>query len=202
MFYPLFWKDLYFTNLVKYLSSLSVRFILKFTLFDFQWTYRFRVDPFMESWWAQVDSNHRPRAYQARALTTWAMSPFVSFRFFSLVPYFVPSVRYWWRWWESNPWPPACRAGALPAELHPRVVPYLSMSLSVHGHWKLNNDSCGLYSVSLFLWVLRITSFDFIHFQAWLKPDNWTTKASVQRVYTSCQGFFVLIWLRVLNLPL
>ena len=27
------------------------------------------------SWWAQVDSNHRPRAYQARALTTWAMSP-------------------------------------------------------------------------------------------------------------------------------
>ena len=30
-------------------------------------------------WWAQVDSNHRPRAYQARALTTWAMSPF-SFR--------------------------------------------------------------------------------------------------------------------------
>ena len=29
-------------------------------------------------WWAQVDSNHRPRAYQARALTTWAMSPWVS----------------------------------------------------------------------------------------------------------------------------
>ena len=27
------------------------------------------------SWWAQVDSNYRPRAYQARALTCWAMSP-------------------------------------------------------------------------------------------------------------------------------
>ena len=27
----------------------------------------------------------------------------------------------WWRWWDSNPWPPACRAGALPAELHPRI---------------------------------------------------------------------------------
>ena len=26
----------------------------------------------------------------------------------------------WWRWWDSNPWPPACRAGALPAELHPQ----------------------------------------------------------------------------------
>ena len=31
------------------------------------------------AWWAQVDSNHRPRAYQARALTTWAMSPFSFF---------------------------------------------------------------------------------------------------------------------------
>ena len=28
----------------------------------------------------------------------------------------------WWRWWDSNPWPPACRAGALPAELHPHKV--------------------------------------------------------------------------------
>ena len=33
---------------------------------------------FPQAWWAQVDSNHRPRAYQARALTTWAMSPFDS----------------------------------------------------------------------------------------------------------------------------
>ena len=30
-------------------------------------------------------------------------------------------LRDWWRWWDSNPWPPACRAGALPTELHPRV---------------------------------------------------------------------------------
>ena len=28
----------------------------------------------------------------------------------------------WWRWWDSNPWPPACRAGALPAELHPHIL--------------------------------------------------------------------------------
>ena len=27
----------------------------------------------------------------------------------------------WWRWGESNSWPPACKAGALPAELHPRI---------------------------------------------------------------------------------
>ena len=31
----------------------------------------------------------------------------------------LPVGTGWWRWWDSNPWPPACRAGALPAELHP-----------------------------------------------------------------------------------
>ena len=34
----------------------------------------------VEPWWAQMDSNHRPRAYQARALTSWAMSPFILIR--------------------------------------------------------------------------------------------------------------------------
>ena len=28
-------------------------------------------------WWAQVESNHRPHAYQACALTFWAMSPYL-----------------------------------------------------------------------------------------------------------------------------
>ena len=44
------------------LSSLSI--------FSFQST--FRRFPY---WWAQMESNHRPRAYQARALTSWAISP-------------------------------------------------------------------------------------------------------------------------------
>ena len=26
-----------------------------------------------------------------------------------------------WRWGDSNPWPPACKAGALPTELHPHI---------------------------------------------------------------------------------
>ena len=42
----------------------------------------------------------------------------------------------WWRWWESNPWPPACRAGALPAELHPHIRGY---SFEWNSHSKLNN---------------------------------------------------------------
>ena len=38
-------------------------------------------------WWAQVDSNHRPHAYQACALTTWAMRPFLSFFKLLSVPF-------------------------------------------------------------------------------------------------------------------
>ena len=30
------------------------------------------------------------------------------------------ATRRWWRWTESNCRPPACKAGALPAELHPQ----------------------------------------------------------------------------------
>lgn len=28
---------------------------------------------------------------------------------------------YWWRWADSNRWPSACKADALPTELHPRT---------------------------------------------------------------------------------
>ena len=37
-------------------------------------------------WWAQMESNHRPHAYQACALTIWAMSPYLRVRcsFFSM----------------------------------------------------------------------------------------------------------------------
>ena len=56
------------------LCPLYLFFLLFFALFDFQWpqnrlgfVWCFRI------WLAQVDSNHRPRAYQARALTCWAM---------------------------------------------------------------------------------------------------------------------------------
>ncbi len=45
---------------------------ITFALFSFQ-------DAFYAlscAWWAQVDSNHRPHAYQACALTAWAMRPF------------------------------------------------------------------------------------------------------------------------------
>ena len=40
-------------------------------------------------------------------------------------------VKFWhcfslaWRWRDSNSWPPACKAGALPTELHPRDITFV-----------------------------------------------------------------------------
>ena len=70
-------------------------------------------------WLDWVDSNHRPHAYQACALTTWAT---IHYRRRVLFLFWVRIRMRWWRWWDSNPWPPACRAGALPTELHPHIV--------------------------------------------------------------------------------
>ena len=140
-----------------------------------------------------MDSNHRPRAYQARALTTWAMSPCKFLRCISSFshPYFwlpflvvtaiahFPSrglVRFqryyleaclsglpdWWRWWESNPWPPACRAGALPAELHPHfffgVIELSFRSLKIEQQWKKHSARAVLSRLSLVLVYFQTTT--------------------------------------------
>ena len=113
-------------------------FALLFSLFCFQASFsvpknRFQrstsidhSNPFLGFWWAQMDSNHRPHAYQACALTTWAMRP-----------------TFWWRWGGSNSWPSACKADALPAELHPQL--FLFQSAVSTASSKLNNiqdDPC------------------------------------------------------------
>ena len=85
----------------------------------YRYTRRAKKRKIDKNWWAQVDSNHRPHAYQACALTTWAMSPCCYLRCVS--PTCPSSSRKWWRWTGSNRWPPACKAGALPAELHPHI---------------------------------------------------------------------------------
>ena len=44
------------------------------------------------------------------------------------------SVRLqWWRRWESNPQPPACKAGALPIELRPHKGRHHDS-----GEWQVN----------------------------------------------------------------
>ena len=68
----------------------------------------------------------------------------------------------WWRWWESNPWPPACRAGALPAELHPHRFGYHLFSFLI-GYWKLNNNETWVSSaLSTALFTRRLSSFWFV----------------------------------------
>ena len=126
-------------------------FAFTFSFIQFSSCYLFNA--FALNWWAQVDSNHRPHAYQACALTGWAMRPlriasqfkasslprlasfavcFANHKTCHLALRFsrshilrpvtstvVRSPYPWWRWGGSNSWPPACKAGALPAELHP-----------------------------------------------------------------------------------
>ena len=106
-------------------------------------------------WWAQVGSNHRPLAYQASALACWAMSPF------SVLPNWFSQP--WWRWRDSNSWPPACRAGALPAELHPRsyFLAFSGFSTDPENRTTINNTHC-LNSYSFFLQsFVRWTAFCF-----------------------------------------
>ena len=163
------------------MGTMVDRPLVLFHKFLFHSFYRFFSAAVLLLWWAQVDSNHRPHAYQACALTTWAMRPsqkclmaflrlassgfefqrnsicFANRRtsavcsalpkllasllwcfcsFLNLLPFAVPDVfdnRFflllvscilllrWWRWGGSNSWPPACKAGALPAELHPQI---------------------------------------------------------------------------------
>ena len=106
------WKDLLFLKFLIFSKSCNYLFV-----FVIRFSMNITVLLFVRLWWAQVDSNHRPRAYQARALTCWAMSPFDIMR--SSV--FLIPCSLWWRWGDSDPWPPACRAGALPTELHPLI---------------------------------------------------------------------------------
>ena len=114
---------------------------------------KFHFVKLLLDWSVWMDSNHRPRAYQARALATWATDRFFTHwlydssllddrrdsepltrlrRVVGLLTTFVYAIfqidgccrcfEKWWRWRDSNPWPPACRAGALPTELHPHRV--------------------------------------------------------------------------------
>ena len=94
-----FYSSIYFIRFsmnIFYPVTFSVIFTIVWC-FRSQWTSPSLVADTV-GWWAQVDSNHRPRAYQARALTTWAMSPLSYFRCISsLSPYFASLnfIRVW-----------------------------------------------------------------------------------------------------------
>ena len=115
-------------------------------------------------WWAQVDSNHRPRAYQARALTTWAMSPCkFSVYLVSLHPFLLRSTsRYLFALALSmlgcrlcrlvemmgiEPMTPCLQGRCSPSWATPPFWGYLN------SHWKLNNNESRTLLCSYFTLV-------------------------------------------------
>ena len=94
------------------------------------------------------------------------VSPYSEIRF--LEPIWFRFFNRWWRWRDSNPWPPACRAGALPAELHPHIWGSLLLNDQAptfvgNGHSKLNNNESytrmrrALLSPSFLVWSIPNT---------------------------------------------
>ena len=81
-----------------------------------------------------------------------------------------------WRWWDSNSWPPACKAGALPTELHPRMPPgfslilffYQALTLLIMGLNGLEPSTSRLSGV-------RSNQLSYKPIYSWRKiPQNWT----------------------------
>ena len=158
-------KNLPILSQILYLSLLSV-FTLPWELFfpyfrvlDLLFSYLIFNVHCLSAWWAQVDSNHRPCAYQAHALTTWAMSPYtlcpprLTFVSLSVLSYFscftsrsttfpesLLSPFGWWRWRGSNPWTPCLQSRCSPNW----ATPPWSPSSSSQKPWKLNNEFSSL----------------------------------------------------------
>ena len=70
-FYPTFYRKTY-TNLLIFVLFVC-SFFYSSIFFFFYSVFNDQSFSLLCEWLAQVDSNHRPRAYQARALTCWAM---------------------------------------------------------------------------------------------------------------------------------
>ena len=103
---------------------------------------------------------------------------------------------WWWRWWDSNPWPPACRAGALPAELHPHKwlvvsplsnlqewispLPLVSVSIELSSRAVSRKVFSPLQSLtSVFgMGTGGPSAFITLTFQEYLILENWTTFVS------------------------
>ena len=91
----------------------------------------------------------------------------------------------WWRWWDSNPWPPACRAGALPAELHPHFVGCLLFSVFKDPQGR----PCAVFRLRFVPSFLYVRPFFFWSFLKILK--NWTKKC--KRLRSSCFGIYLVL---------
>ena len=100
----------------------------------------------------------------------------------------------WWRWTDSNRWPPACKAGALPAELHP--LKFKPETRNKTDHFGFRNSGFGFHRVSGRWW-------------AWMelnhRPHAYQACALTELSYRPIRmrnyefGFRNSIWLRTPN---
>ena len=89
----------------------SLNFVLFYLFVSTQSNFSLNLFPYsfvkvlaaFAAWSVWMDSNHRPRAYQARALTTWATDRFTHSWLFGLSLLLPNFLRQWWRWRESEP---------------------------------------------------------------------------------------------------
>ena len=131
IFLPYFYRKTY-TNLLIFVLFVCSFFLL-FNLFFFYSVFNDQSsfsNLFRLVWLAQVDSNHRPRAYQARALTTWAMRHYGYLRF----PH-VPLVEMM----GIEPMTPCLQGRCSPSWATPPSVWAFSFFSYFISHWKLNN---------------------------------------------------------------
>ena len=112
-------KPLYFFRYNKFFSIYNYLFRF-FSLFGFQWT---RCKLLLAGGDDGIRFSRGLRARSSSVANVHRKFALYRFPFESALGYNEPSALFvtWWRWWDSNPWPPACRAGALPTELHPHL---------------------------------------------------------------------------------
>ena len=147
------------------------------SLFGFQWSFYFRHTPSLfasfvrlsalPTWWAQVDSNHRPRAYQARALTCWAMSPFSLpmylvhlFAIFVKLSLLVEMMGF-------EPMTPCLQGRCSPSWATP---PYRVFLFTVPENWT-TGDLLNLFLVKS-IWVLR----EYLHILTFTIERRWSSR--------------------------
>ena len=74
---------------------------------------------------------------------------------------FSQSFLFWWRLAGSNRWPPACKAGALPAELNPHIVEIKSTICAFNASIKCSSVALFLLSpLNPLRWALTGTPLD------------------------------------------
>ena len=123
VFYPFF-------KVLPFLNWISYNFLFVVSLFNFQRP--LHSSAFEASEWYLVGTNGlEPSTSRLSGVRSNHLSYAPIFTLFCALFCF-----YWWRLRESNPWPPACKAGALPAELNPQLF-------KLPQNWTILNFFCG-----------------------------------------------------------